>query len=218
MALNQINIYVISNTQKILLRKEKKVFETELIRIHSPEQPGCCIRSKGTWEISFSLNFSREPGTSSSDLFRFNSCSGILLSLTSRRTDASQIGEFATSFGQWDSICSNGAGFVFSKVLTALSKVKSVSSPESELSATEIEVLKAIVCSKSTQLSFRIAPLLVMANITGKIKQGVYRNKMFNYITRAYLCVHRILKMRAREFLKIYLKSTLMPLEPISLS
>lgn len=154
MASNHINIYVISNTKKILFAKETKVFETELIIIHSPEQPGCCIRSKGIWEISFSLNFSREPGTSSSDLFRFNSCSGILLSLTSRRTDASQIGEFATSFGQWDSICSNGAGFLFSKVLTASSKVKSVSPPESELSATEIEVLKGNCLFKEYLVKF----------------------------------------------------------------
>ena len=44
-----------------------------------------------------------------------------------------------------------------------------------------------------------------MANITEKIKQGVYRNQTFNDNTRAYLCVHLVLKMRAREFLKIYL-------------
>ena len=57
-----------------------------------------------------------------------------------------------------------------------------------------------------------------MANVRGKIKQGVYRNKMFNDIAGAYLCAHLILKMRAREFVKINLKSTLMPLRPISLS
>ena len=73
--------------------------------IHSPEQPGCCISSKGIWEISSSPNSNREPGTRSLDLFRFNSCSGILVSFTSRRTDSSQICEPATSVGQWVSMC-----------------------------------------------------------------------------------------------------------------
>ena len=96
------------------------------------------MRSTGIWEISAGFKSSGEPGTRSSDLFRFNSCSGILVSFTSRRTDWSQMREPATSVGQWVITCPKDGCF-FSSFLVASSAllIKSldsgtVSSQESE--------------------------------------------------------------------------------------